>query len=258
MEIINTLKGEHIKELLKNNRRIDTRAFMEMRHVKVKRGVLPQAEGSAQVDLGTTKVLVGIKLMPDDPMPDTPNQGNLITSAELLPLAHPEYETGPPSRESIELARVVDRGIRAGNCIDLESLVLEDKKVWSVYIDLYILNFGGNLFDASTMAAMAALLDTKIPKYENGIVVREERVKSLKIDNIVSSTTFGKIDNYMLLDMNDNEEGMADARVTICTDGTSIRAMQKGLSGSFKPEEIGSLIDVSLNEHEKIKRILEK
>ncbi len=258
MEIINTLKGEHIKELLKNNRRIDTRTFMEMRKVKIARGVLPQAEGSAQVDLGTTKVLVGVKLMPDDPMPDTPNQGNLITSAELLPLAHPEYETGPPSSESIELARVVDRGIRAGNCIDLESLVLEDKKVWSVYIDLYILNFGGNLFDASTMAAMAALLDTKIPKYENGLVVREERVKSLKIDNIVSSTTFGKIDNYMLLDMNDNEEGMADARVTICTDGISIRAMQKGLSGSFKPEEIGSLIDVSLSEHQKIKRILEE
>lgn len=258
MEIINTLKGEHLKDLLKTGKRLSTRDIFDMREIIIKKGVLPQAEGSAQVDMGSTRVLAGVKLMPEDPMPDTPNQGNLITSAELLPLAHKDYESGPPSSDAIELARVVDRGIRAGGCIDLESLVLEDKKVWSVFLDLYILNFGGNLFDACSAAAMAALLDTKIPEYKDGVVVREERIKSLKIDNIISSTTFGKIDQYMLLDMDENEEEMADARITIATDGSSIRAMQKGLFGSFSAQEINKLIEISFEKHQSIKKAIEE
>src|SRR5208283_5486504 len=115
-------------------------------------------------------------------------------SAELLPLASPDYETGPPSPEAIELARVVDRGIRAGRCVDLESLKVADDKAWNVYVDIYILNYDGNLFDAGCLAAMGALVNTKVPEYEDEKVVREKRIKGLKIDNIVASATFAKID----------------------------------------------------------------
>ena len=40
------------------------------------------------------------------------DKGIFICTAEILPLAHPDIETGPPGPEVIELARVVDRGIR--------------------------------------------------------------------------------------------------------------------------------------------------
>ena len=83
----------------------------------------------------------------------------------------------PPTPESIEFARVVDRGIRAGNCVDLESLVIDEETVWTIFVDLYVLNYAGNLFDAGTLAAMAALLTTKVPKYEGDKAIREERVK---------------------------------------------------------------------------------
>ncbi len=102
------------------------------------------------MDLGATRVLAGVKLMLDEPMEDTPNQGNLVVSAELLPLASATYESGPPSPEAIEFARVVDRGIRHGNCVNLESLFVEEEKAWTVYVDLYVLNYNGNLFDAGS------------------------------------------------------------------------------------------------------------
>ena len=34
---------------------------------------------------------------------------------------------------------------------------MENKKAWGVYIDVYVLNYGGNLFDACEIAAMSAL-----------------------------------------------------------------------------------------------------
>ena len=55
------------------------------------------------------------------------------------------------------------------------------------------MNYNGNLFDTGELAAMSALLNTEVPKYEDGKAIgRSERTK-LKINNIVTSTTFAKI-----------------------------------------------------------------
>ncbi|MEM0087251.1 MAG: hypothetical protein QXU16_03240, partial [Candidatus Micrarchaeaceae archaeon] len=96
MQSINVVKGEYIRELLNKNSREDSRKFDEYRNIRITPGVIEHAEGSAQVDLGFTKVLAGVKLDVDTPMPDKPDEGNLIVSAELLPLASTEFEAGPP------------------------------------------------------------------------------------------------------------------------------------------------------------------
>src|SRR5437588_10603455 len=108
MHPISEVVGEYVKELLSMGTREDKRDLFEYRPVQIRHSVLQNTEGSAQVDIGNTKVLVGIKLGVGTPMPDKPKEGNLMTMAELLPLASADYEPGPPSPESIELARVVD------------------------------------------------------------------------------------------------------------------------------------------------------
>ena len=258
MGAIDIVKTGYIRELIDRNVREDSRELTAFRKITIETGIIKNAEGSAQVDLGTTRVLAGIKLSLDEPMLDTPNQGNLVVSAELLPLASENFETGPPSPESIELARVVDRGIRAGNCVNLESLFVEEKKVWSVYIDLYVLNYNGNLFDAGTIAAMSALLNTGVPKYENSEVVRAERPSKLRIDNIVTSTTFAKIGGKCIVDPTANEMNASSARITITTDDSNIRAMQKGMSGGFFADEVDQLVGAAFNKHKELKDIIEK
>jgi len=203
-------------------------------------------------------VLSGVKLNLDTPMEDTPNQGNLVVSAELLPLASASYETGPPSPESIELARVVDRGIRHGKCVNLESLFVEEGKAWTVYVDLYVLNYNGNLFDAGTIAAISSLLNSEVPKYEDGKVVREERVGKLKIDNVITSSTFAKIGGKSILDPTANEMNAAYSRITIANDEHHVRAMQKGLSGGFSADEVEELVGVAFNKHKEQKHVIEK
>jgi exosome complex component RRP42 len=258
MDAIDIVKTSYIKELLEKNEREDLRDAHSFRPIKIENGVIGNAEGSSQVDLGATRVLAGVKLSLDEPMEDTPNQGNLVVSAELLPLASADYESGPPSPVAIEFARVVDRGIRAANCVNLESLFVEEKKAWTVYVDLYVLNYNGNLFDAGELAAMSALMNTGIPKYEDEKVVREDRTKKLQIDNIVTSATFAKIGNKIVLDPTGNEENAADGRLTIATDKENVRAIQKGLRGGFSKEEVMNLIDVTFNKHDELKNILVK
>ncbi len=258
MDAIDMVRTEYVRQLMARNEREDSRGINDFRKLDIITGMFPNAEGSAQADLGDTRVLAGIKMQLEEPMDDTPNQGSLTCSAELLPLAHSRYESGPPSAESIEFARVVDRGIRAGNCIDLESLFVEEGKVWTVFIDLYVMNYGGNLFDAGTAAAMSALMSTNVPKYEDGAVIREEHKGKLKIDNIVTSTTFAKIGGSIVLDPSEAEETAADARMTITVDKENVRAMQKGLRGGFSIPEVEGLIGTSFNKHEELKDIMKK
>ena len=258
MDAMDMVKASHIRGLIASGKREDGRDAYSFRDIKITAGLLGNAEGSAEVRMGDTRVLAGVKLQIEEPMEDTPNQGNLIMSGELLPLASEMYETGPPSASAIEFGRVVDRGIRHGNCIDLKSLFIEEEKVWTVFIDLYVLNYDGNLFDAGTMAAMAALMNTKVPKVEDGEAVRTERKTPLKIDNIIGSTTFAKIKDKLILDPSGDEELAADCRLTIATDAEKVRSMQKGLSGGLFKNEIDELLGVSFNKYKEIKDILTK
>ena len=103
----------HIISLLEANTRLDGRKLTEYRKpITVEYGVVKTAEGSARVKIGETDVMVGVKLEVGEPYPDTPNEGTIIVGAELLALSNPEFEPGPPGIQAIELARVVDRGIR--------------------------------------------------------------------------------------------------------------------------------------------------
>ncbi len=258
MRAIDMVKGEYIKELLNKGFRDGERGMYEYRPIIIQKGIIPNAEGSAQVDLGGTKVLAGVKIDVDSPLPDKPGEGNLVTSAELLPLASADYDVGPPSPEAIELARVVDRGIRAGEVIDMKSLFIGEDKVWSVFTDIYVLNYDGNLFDAATLAAVTALRTARMPKYEDEKVIREGSLQRLKTNSTVTSCTFAKINGKTVLDPNKGEEDVMDSRLTIATDGKYIRAIQKGLSGSISYKTIEELVDISFEKSKELKSIIDR
>lgn len=249
---------EYILEMLGKGMREHERDHFQYRDINVTINVIPHAEGSAMVDIGNTKVLVGVKLDVGTPLQDKPDEGALITGAELLPLASAEYETGPPSPEAIELARVVDRGIRAAEVIDTKTLFIEKDKVWTAFVDIYVLNYDGNLFDAATLAATSALLSARMPKWEDEKVVREDKLGRLKTNGIVTSCTFAKIGGKLLLDPNANEEEIMDCRLTVANDENVVRAMQKGMSGSFTFQELKDLVDVTFDKSKQLRDMVKK
>ena len=131
MTITAEIKKDYIIKLAKTNIRVDNRKFDEFRKIKIETGIIKKAEGSAKVTIGNTQVIAGIKMDIGEPYPDTPDSGVMTTAAELIPMASPDFESGPPDQESIELARVVDRGIRESKIIDVDKLcIVPNEKVW--------------------------------------------------------------------------------------------------------------------------------
>lgn len=237
------VKQKQIAQLIAHGKRLDGREPNDYRDIKIEVGVIEKAEGSARVKLGNTEVLVGTKVDVGEPFPDTPEEGVLTVNAELVPLASPSFETGPPDENSIELARIVDRGIRESKAIATDELCLEaGKKVIIVFVDVYVLNHDGNLIDAAALAALAAIMNTKMPKYEveNGEVKKKPGYIPLPIRNYPVPVTFAKIDGKMVVDPWLEEEQVMDARLTMTFDKDgNICAIQKGGgAGSFTVQQI--------------------
>jgi exosome complex component RRP42 len=249
--VISEIEKDHILFLLDQNKRSDNREFNQLRDITIETNYVGKAEGSAVVTLGETKLIVGIKAVLGSPFPDTPDSGVITTSAELSPLASPYFESGPPSEDAIELARVTDRAIRESHCIDLSKLcVVPEKSVWILFIDFYILNDAGNLFDAATLGAMAALATTEIPKVKVGeddeIEILEER-EPLKIDHYPVSVTSYKLGKHRIYDANFKEERVSNARLTFGFDEDDhVVSLQKGNQGVYTPQEIKEILRESL------------
>lgn len=258
--VIVRLKRKQIAQLIAKGKRLDGRGLTDYREIKVEQGIIERAEGSARVLLGKTEVLVGIKIEVGKPFPDTPNAGVLTVNAELVPLASPNFEPGPPNENSIELARVVDRGIRESKTIDFKKLCIKPgKKVFVVFVDVYVLNHDGNLIDASALAALAALLNTKMSNYE----IKEDEVKikpgytPLPLTKHPIAVTLAKINDKLIVDPWLEEEQTMDTRLTITVDDEgNICAMQKGGSGFFTPKQVLEAAKIAGEKAEEIRKKL--
>jgi exosome complex component RRP42 len=240
--LITKVRQRQIAQLIEAGKRLDGRGLTDYREIKIEQGVIEKAEGSARVLLGKTDVLVGTKVETGEPFPDTPNDGVMTVNAELVPLASPGFEPGPPDENSIELARIVDRGIRESKAVDTEKLVIESgKKVFVVFVDVYVLNHDGNLIDACAIAAVAALRNTKMPNFEikDGEVKIKQGYTPLPLRATPITITIGKIGDKLVVDPGLEEEQVMDARISMAlNEDGNICAIQKGLSGYFTPQQI--------------------
>ncbi len=243
-----------VRSIVLKGKRLDKRKFDEHRNVEITTGVISSAEGSAKVRLGETEVIAGVKIEIGTPYPDSKDQGVMTVNAEFLPLASEEFEAGPPSEGSIELARVVDRAIRESKCIDFKKLCIEEgKSVWMVYIDISVIDHDGNLIDAAGLASAQALLTAKMPKLvrkEDGYELDyAEKKEKLPMSGIPISTTFVKISGQIMTDPSLSEESAMDARLTVGTfnKGSEVNfcSMQKGGNAGFTEDEIAAILDMA-------------
>lgn len=249
-EIIPSLRRETLLRLMSSGKRSDGRGFMDYRGLSIKVGVVKTAEGSALVSLGNTKVIAGVKFELGKPFEDTPNEGNLIVNLETPPLAAPTFEPGPPDENAIEIARIVDRALRHSGYIPLKDLVIiPGKVVYTLWVDIYVLNHDGNLIDSSMIAAVSALANAQIPKSViDGETVRLDRSTKIPLNinpqYMPLSVTYYKVDKYLIVDPTLEEEVMSDGRFTVVSDGENIVALQKG-SGYFTVDETGKIINMT-------------
>jgi exosome complex component RRP42 len=136
------------------------------------------------------------------------------------------------------------------------------KNVIIVFVDVYVLNHDGNLIDASSMAALAAILNTKMPNYvlEEGEVKKKTGYVQLPIKNYPIAITFAKINGKMVVDPGLEEEQVMDARLTMIFDKDGdICAIQKGGgSGSFTAQQIVEVAKIGQQKSAELRKLLVK
>ncbi|MFH1239681.1 MAG: exosome complex protein Rrp42 [Candidatus Diapherotrites archaeon] len=258
--ILTTLKSEQVIQLMQEGKRLDGRKLDEYRSISIKKDISENAEGSAWVKLGETEIIAGVKLVPGDPYPDTPDEGTISIGAELLPMGSPYFESGPPREDAIELARVVDRGIRESKSIDFKKLcITEGEKVWIAFGDIYVINDAGNLFDASSIALVSSYLNAKMPKFEDGAVVKGEYVGKLKLANIPVLCTSSKIGSKILIDATSEEDVASTARFSLASiENDILTACQKGKNGYFTAKELDDIVEMTIKKGKDIRKLLQR
>lgn len=212
-----------IEKALLSDLRIDGRRPFDFRRISIKFG---REDGSSEVQLGQTHVMGFVTGQLIQPYRDRPNEGTLSIYTEFSPMADPSFEAGRPGEAAVELGRVIDRGLRESRAVDMESLcVLAGKLVWSIRIDLHIIDNGGNLIDAANIAALAALLTFRRPECSFGgedgqeLIVHPPEVREplpLIVHHLPIAVTFAIIgnENIMVIDPTHSEEAVMGGRMT--------------------------------------------
>jgi len=250
---------KHIKESLIKGVRYDGRKKDEFRKVEIKTGFIATAEGSAHVKCGETEVIAGVKMSVEKPFNDTPNEGILMVGAELLPFSNPKYESGPPDANAIEVARVIDRGIRESKSLDNQKLCIRSgEKVWTINVDICPLNDDGNLIDIGSMAAVAAIMNARFPLFEDDKVDYKKKTDvPVPISKIPVAITVIRIGNNFIVDPTELEEQALDARLTVTTiDDDRLCSIQKGGPGTLSVEDIDKMIDLAILKGREIRKLL--
>lgn len=250
------LTKNHILKNILQGKRTDSRKLDQYREIKIETGISKKAEGSAKVTIGNTIVIAGIKMNLAEPYPDTPEEGVMTTSAEYLPMGAPEFESGPPREDEIVLGRVVDRAIRESKAIDFKKLcITPGEKVWMVFVDIVVMNHDGNMPDACSLAAIAALRDSKMPTLTaEGKVDHEKLTGKLPIKGTPISITVHCINGRYILDTTADEEEVVTSRLTIGTsDGGIISSLQKGGLEGLTSKQISEMVKLAQDASDKLR-----
>lgn len=261
--VVSAIERDYILSNLKKDKRIDGRDLWEYRDINIDVDMVESAEGSADVTLGETRIISGLKYEVGAPFPDTPNDGVCTVMAELLPLASPLFERGPPNEQSIELARVVDRGIRHADCVQTKKLCIREKEaVYILFLDMYVLNYGGNMIDCGGIGCLTSLIASHIPEGtfndENELIWTGKYLNGKDIVNELPFViTYGKIDDVIFMDPCLTEELLSDGRISISVTEKNVTSIQKSGSATFSIEEVKMLAEKSMEMGKKLRKELD-
>lgn len=243
-----------IKDLILKEGRIDSRKPMDYREIKtIVDYVGSKAEGSCYVEMGNTKVVVGIKFGVMTPYPDSPDEGGLIVSLNYAPIVWQDL----PSNLDIEVSRVLDRSIRESKTLDLKKFcITKGEKSFQIFIDGYVMNYDGNLLDALNLATVKALMNTKMPTLEeDGKLGRSD--KNIELSSQPVMVTLSSINGKYLVDLNKAEELAADFSLSISyLDENTVCAMQKfGIQG-ISEKEISNIFKIGQEKQKELRKLL--
>ncbi len=189
-KVINLTKVKNEKiEYVKKGKRLDGRKVDELRPIKIDVGVIDSADGSAYLEWGQNKVLVGVH-GPKEALPkhkQDPEKALVNFSYRMATFSVPDRKRPAPGRREIEISKVCSEAL-AG------AIFLE--KYPNAAIDIFV-----EILDSNAGTRVAALAAASVALVDAGIPMRD----------LVSAVGVGKAGGEIILDLNKDEEDAPDA-----------------------------------------------
>ncbi|XP_006456898.1 hypothetical protein AGABI2DRAFT_195867 [Agaricus bisporus var. bisporus H97] len=196
------------------------------RDVSINVGSINTADGSALVRMGGSTIVCGVKAEIAEPDLENPDEGFLVPNVDLPAMCHPKFKPGPPSDEAQVLSERLFETLTSSNFMSPKSLVVHPGKfVWTLYVDATCINYDGNVFDATLIAMVSALLNTRLPKavYNEDTgqtMCYRESTSPLALFGLPLPTSFGIFDSSQVLaDPTAFEEPLLDGTISIVFGG---------------------------------------
>ncbi|MEM3965013.1 MAG: exosome complex exonuclease Rrp41 [Thermoplasmata archaeon] len=230
----------NIKLIDENGKRIDGRAFNELRPIRIEAGVLERADGSAYIEWGNNKIIAAV-YGPREVYPkhmQDPSRAILRARYNMAAFTVDERKKPGPDRRSIELSLVISNALSS-------VVLLEQFPRTSIDVFIEVLQADAGTRIAGLTAASVALADAGIP-----------------MKDLIVGCAAGKIENTVVLDLNKEEDnyGQSDLPVAIIPRTKEIVLFQ--MDGDMTTEEIelglNMAIDASLKIYELQKDALKR
>jgi len=227
------MKDKTKKLLNKKGLRLDGRKLDELRSVKLKVGVLPNADGSAYIEHGKNKILAGA-FGPREMHPKHLQRADrmvLRCRYHMAPFSVPERKSPAPSRRENELSKVIRDSL-------LPSLFVENYPRTGVDLYIEVLQADGGTRCASITAASLALADAGLP-----------------MRDIVVACAAGKVNGKIALDLMDTEDKVGDADVPVAymPNLNAITLLQ--MDGKLSTKEFEEAVKMAIEGCKKISNI---
>jgi ribonuclease PH len=223
--------------------RVDGRQNDELRAVSVERGWSKQAEGSALISFGNTRVLCTASFTPGVPRWKV-GKGDGWVTAEYAML--PRATNDRNDRESVkgkiggrthEISRLIGRSLRA--IVDTRALGEN-----TIVIDCDVLQADGGTRTAAITGAYLALFDAIEWGKTNGHIPQ----KSQPLSDSVSAISVGIVDGIPMLDLAYTEDVRAhtDMNVVVTGAGKFVEVQGTAEQVAFDRDELNLLLDLAL------------
>jgi len=208
----------------KKGLRLDGRKIDELRPLKLEVGLLPNADGSAYIEHGKNKILVGV-FGPREMHPKHLSMNDRMvirTRYHMAPFSVQERKSPAPSRREVELSKVIRESLEPSIFNDLYPRTGID-----VFIE--VLQADGGTRCASITAASLAIADAGIP-----------------MRDLVVACAAGKVEDQVVLDLMDEEDklGVADVPVAYMPNLNAITLLQ--MDGILSPEELEKAVNLAM------------
>jgi exosome complex component RRP41 len=212
-------------ELIKDGKRLDGRAFDEIRKIKIEVGVLKRAIGSAYMEWGKNRVLAAV-YGPRELHPKfmrNPTKAVLRCVYNMAPFSVEDRKRPGPDRRSVEISKI---------CSDALSSVVMLERFPNTAIDVYV-----EILQADAGTRCAGLSAASVALANAGIPMRD----------IVASCAAGKIDGEIVVDLMKEEDnfGECDLPIAIIPRRNEVVLLQ--MDGKLTEEEFRKAYRMAIN-----------